>query len=360
MARTPAFPTSLTCFQGIRLGSPDGYRHVGVGPIASRLDYRSDKYRPVLSRERLFPYGPRSEETDDSAVASRWEELLLEHLSKTDRGKGENGWKYKQRLVGYFPFPDFWARQPETLRISVGDGTRLQALNDVLGTPTITTVVHPKSPFYGYTREKPEVNPFVPLWSLGDVGISDDDLYRLSSEHRIAIFSDRHVAGVRWLSSGHLAVDWKLGDYKPPLVGEESIGSILFEDEGVICFRLHPANTGNEYVLLNAKNEFTRWILRVNEACQKGSSLPGVDQIKRLNDLVKWCAWFPAVTDKFAILCEFISRWREIPDLPLELAPPSASLSPKMFTLPGHGDCLNNLFGEIRGNPRTDGTISGP
>jgi len=334
MARKPLFPSNLTCFQGVRVGSLDAYPHMhGAGPIASRLDYRSDKYRPRLSRERLSPHGPRSGEAEDPAVASRWEELLVEHLSKTDCAKGENGWKYKQWLVGYFPFPAFWARQPETVRISIGGCSRLLSLQEVLRFPVVTTVIHPKSPFYGY-GEKPQVNPFVPAWDPSDVGISDDDLCRLSSEHTRDIFAERHVTGVRWLSSGHFAVDWKLGDYKPPLVGEAAIGSIIFEDQDVICFRLHPANNSDKYVVLNAKNEFARWVLRINDACQQGFALPGVDQIKLLNDLLKWCAWFPG-TEKFATLREFVSRWREIPGLPPELVPPPTQLSYRMFMLPG-------------------------
>src|SRR5208337_1437428 len=281
MARKPSFPASLACFQGVRVGSFDEHPHMqGAGPIASRLDYRSDKYRLPLSRERLFPHGPRYAEAEDPAVASRWQELLVEHLAKTDRAKGGNGWKYKQRLVGYFSFPAFWARQPETLRISIGGCSRLLSLEEVLRFPVVTTVIHPKSPFYGYTREKPEVSPFVPAWDPGDVGISEDDLYWLSIEHTRDIFSERYVTGVRWLSSGHLAVDWKLGDNKSPLVGEAAIGLIVFEDQNVVCFRLHPANNSDQYVVLNTKNEFARWILRINDACQQGLPLPGVDQVK--------------------------------------------------------------------------------
>ncbi len=102
----------------------------------------------------------------------------------------------------------------------------------------------------------------------------------------------------------------------------------------MICFRLHPANTSDKYFVLNAKNEFARWILRINDACQQSFALPGVDQIKLLNDLLKWCAWFPG-TEKFGTLREFVSRWREIPDLPPELVPPPTQLSYRMFMLPG-------------------------
>jgi hypothetical protein len=266
-------------------------------------------------------------------VVSRWEELLLEHLASTDRAKGESGWKYKQRLIGYFAFPIFWARQPETLRISIDRHTTLLSLEKLLQFPVITTVVHPKSPFYLYSREKPEINPFMPAWDSSTVGISDDDLYWLSTEHRQAIFSDRYVKGVRWLVSGHLAVDWSLGDYQPPLISEKAIALITFEDENVICFRLHSANYSDSYVLLNAKNEFARWVLRINEVSQQGLPFPEVDHIKQLNDLLKWSAWFPN-GEKFPMLCNFINRWRAIPNLPQELIPPSTRLTYKMFMLP--------------------------
>jgi molecular chaperone HtpG len=335
MARKPSFPASLTCFQGVRVGSFEAYPHASyAGSIASRLDYRSDKYRLPLSRERLFAHGRKPEEARDPAVESRWEELLLEHLAETDQAKGEKGWQYKQRLMVYFSFPAFWARQPETISISIDGRNHLLSLEEVLRFPVVTTVIHPKSPFYGYAREKPSVNPFPPTWAPGDVGISDDDLYRLSSEHTKAIFSGRFVAGVRWLSSGHLAVDWKLGDCQLPLIGEAAIGSTTFEDQSVVCFRLHPANNDDEYVVLNSKNELARWIIRINDACRQGSASPGVDQVKILNDLLKWSAWFPG-TEKFARLCEFISRWREIPALTPELVPPSIRLSPAMFKPPG-------------------------
>lgn len=335
MARRPVFPESLVCFQGVRVGSSDLYPYVhSVGPIASRLDFRSDKYHLPLSREHLFTHARKPQGAGDPAVESRWEELLAQHLAETDWAKGENGWRYKQRLVGDFPFPSFWEGQPEMLPLSIGGRRRLLSLQEAVLLPMVTTVVHPKSPFYRYTKEKPEINPFVPAWTERDFGISDDDLYQLSSEHTKTLFSGRYVEGVRWLSSGHLGVDWKLGSHEPPLIGEESIGTTTFEDPDVICFRLHRATGSDQYVLLNTRNELARWILRVNDCCRRSLPGPGIDQIKVLNHLVKWSAWFQTASDEFHTLCEFITRWREITDLPSELAPPSTRLSPTMFRLP--------------------------
>jgi hypothetical protein len=289
----------------------------------------------LLSREHLFPHGREPEQREDPALESRWEELLLEHMASTPLAKGENGWKYKQRLVDCFPFPAFWARQPETLKLSINGHYGLLSLNEVVRLPLITTVIHPNSPFYGYTREKPDANPFPPTWEQNNAGISDDDFYRLSSVHRQAIFSNRYVSHTRWLSSGHLAVDWKLGDLEPPLMGETSVGTTALEDESVVSFRLHLTSSHEQYILLNTKNDFARWILGVNDACRQGLPGPGIEQVKVLNDLLKWVTWFQTVSDKFDPLRDFVTRWSEIPGLPPGLCPPPIRLSRRMFMLSG-------------------------
>jgi molecular chaperone HtpG len=334
MARKPSLPGSLTCFQGVTVGDFDSYPYTyGSGPIASRLDYRTDKYRLPLSREHLFAHGRRSERAMDPEVESRWQELLVAHLAKTDHARGENGWKYKQRLVAYFPFPYFWAHEAEMLPLSIDGRSRLLSLEEILKFPVITTVVHPMSPFYGYQREKPEKSPFIVAWGPSDVGLSDDDLFSVSGEHKKAIFSQRQVEGVRWLSSGHLAIDWKLGDCEPPLVNESGFGTVAFENPDVICFRLHPATSSDQYVVLNTKNELARWVLRVNDACRQHLPMIGIEQVKLLNDHLKWCAWFQSVSEKFSALREFIPRWRDIPGLPPELCPPAVHITPRMFEL---------------------------
>jgi molecular chaperone HtpG len=334
LAQRPSFPDTLTCFQGVRVGSSERHRHMyASGPIASRLDYRSDKYDVPLSREQLLANRAHRGKSDP-AVESRWEELLDEHLSRTDLAKGPNGWRYKQRLVGSFPFPDFWRRQPEMLRLWVSGRTCLLSLEEAQRMPVISTVVHPKSPYYGYSNKMPDENPFVPTWGGTDVGISDDDLYRVSREHAGAIFSLRFVESVTWLSSGHLAINWKVGESEPLLIDARPIVAAAFDDTNVICFRVHPTINNDRYVLLNTENEVARWLIRVNTNWQHGSSVIAVEQIKRLNGLFQWNAWFPG-TDDFVKLVEFVNRWREIPGLSPQLYPPSVRLSVKMFCLPG-------------------------
>jgi hypothetical protein len=278
-------------------------------------------------------HGRRSEKAGDPVVESRWQDLLAEHIAKTDYARGENAWKYKQRLVAYFPFPYFWAHEPEMLRLSIDGRSHLVSLEEVLRFPVLTTVVHPESPFYYYIREKPERSPFVTAWGPSDVGLSDDDLYSVSGEHTKAIFSQRHVGGVRWLSSGHLAIDWHQGDCEPPLLDEPGIGAVAFENPDVICFRLHQANTSDQFIVLNTKNEIARWILRINDSCRQRMPMIGIDQVKLLNDLLKWSAWFQTASEKFTALREFVPRWRDIPGLPTELCPPPIQITPRMFEL---------------------------
>jgi molecular chaperone HtpG len=333
MAQKPTFPDSLTCFQGVRVDAFGPRPYPSGGPIASRLDYRTDKYRLPLSRERIFAHGRRSERVTDPAVESRWQELLTEHLAKTNCAKGGGAWKYKQRLVPYFPFPHFWTHQPEMLPLSIECRSRLLSLEEVLKFPVITTVVHSQSVFYSYISEKPKKSEFVVAWGASDVGLSDDDLYNVSEEHKAAIFSQRRVVGVRWLSSGHLAIDWKLGDREIPLIDEPEIGAVAFDDPDVIGFRLHGVGSTNDYVVLNNKNEIALWVLRVNDACRQHVPTISIDQVKRLNHLLKWTAWFNSVGEYFDTLCKFIPKWKEIPDLPPNLRPPPIQITRRMFEL---------------------------
>jgi hypothetical protein len=99
---------------------------------------------------------------------------------------------------------------------------------------------------------------------------------------------------------------------------------------------LHDANRGasEQYIVLNTKNEIARWVLRINVACRERLPFIEIDQVKRLNGLLKWATWYHYPSSEYLTgLREFLPRWKDIPGLLPELCPPPNQLTSRMFEL---------------------------
>ena len=213
----------------------------------------------------------------------------------------------------------------------------LLSVNEVLQIPILTTVVHPQSPFYGFAERMPKQNPYVPTWESTSAGISDEDWHYLSSEHAQAILQARHVAQVRWLDSGHLAIDWGVGRREGAFADEAGLELAAFDDANVLGFRLHEGCSNlvpGRYALLNTNNEVTQWLIRVDDASRQGGFGLRVDQVGRAISMLKWAIVFPS-SENFDSFVEFVSKWPEVPGLPRELYPPPLRLDARMITLRG-------------------------
>ncbi len=112
-ALRPSLPDDLICLHGIAI-TPENFAIFGVGygqsAISTRIDYRSSKFSPSLSRVLQAPKGI----AQHPEIASQWKEILLEHLATSLPASSDDGWKYKQSLIDNFHFLSFWDSLPQT------------------------------------------------------------------------------------------------------------------------------------------------------------------------------------------------------------------------------------------------------
>jgi hypothetical protein len=272
----------------------------------------------------------------DQQVLSRWEELMKEHLLTSPRAHSEDAWMYKQRLIRDFGMGSFWDSVPGAIRIWVKGEPKLICLNDVRSMPLVTTTVTPDDG-YMYNRGRVSFKASqgtVPSWDNNVPTLTDKDLEWLSSEHRNHIFANRSSVSVRWLSSGHLAIDWEsCPEHNVLFAGTrgQPIGLAVLPDASTIGFPVHKTtDISYNHCLLNSNNLFVKWLMLVKAAC--ATELYGLkaEHFEGIISLLQSPLGFHGL--KLPHLIKYLERWRQMPNLPPELYPPDIQLTDDMFS----------------------------
>lgn len=324
----PELPESITCIHGIvtEISSrlPIGY----ISPMRIRLDYRSNDHELPISRNAITR---RSNVLDnyDSALVSRLEELLSAHLNNSSCAISQEGWKYKQSLIEYFPLPTFWAAFPQTIRYFQNGEPYLASLNEIQSMPTFTvTLLSNKN-----NRLSPKSKEGKPLRHDMEVSgpvILEEDIRRLSDNHKENIFKARSVKNLRWLSNRGLLIDWEQStddDQTVPTYSADSL--ILASIPNSQIIGLNIASYDTRVNLLNSDHPFTKWLLLIKDTCMASDHGTKEAQYKQLISLVmdniKFSGGF---VDK---LQNYLDAWVDMPHIPQELYPPGIKLTNEMF-----------------------------
>lgn len=332
LAIAPEFPGDITCLHGIKVSDfPLPYWR----GYSTRLDYRGgDTYRPTLARLYLLHRGVLSVEMD-AEIESRLEEMLKEHLATSTYIRPNEGWKYKQRLVGRFSLPSFWASEPGTIRVFRKGQPDLISLGEAKATAVITTVIEPQvlaenSIPGGEETERPDA-----FSEVQTPTISLSDLDSLSDEHRGAIFASRRVTSLRFLESGYFAADWTASAKGYDLFDNYTrrpVGTATLPNSQTIGFAIHQT-TDNNYkcCLLNDHHPFVLWLLKVKDACEEGLHGLNRTQFTQLFSLLENPLHYHG--HEVSKLADYVDGWRVLPGLPADLSPPPLELTRDAFTL---------------------------
>jgi hypothetical protein len=280
-----------------------------------------------LSREATA--GRRGIGLRDPDVTNRLTELLRDHLDSSPFAGGDDGWRYKQRLMSYFKAgPSFWIDEPATV-LAVIDGERtLATLRQATEWPTLTVVVNPRR------RARDDVVEGDP--DAGSHRLAESAVNVLSEYARVLLFEPRRLSAFRPLPNGLLAFDWTLGDDSVPRLGTQSqVADVVdLQDDEPIAMRIHrAANSTYDHVLLNARHPLVQWLLRVQEACK--SNVAGLNQQtwRVLMDLLASPSWYFGL--HVEELSHYLNNWNDLSGLPPELHVPDLKLTERDFTSPG-------------------------
>lgn len=333
LASAPAFPGDVTCLHGIVVSEPGRSYKIA---FSTRLDYRGDIYGPTLARHSVLHRGGVSVETS-AEIESRLEEILKEHLATSTYVRPNESWKYKQRLVGRFPLPLFWASEPGMIRVFRKGEPDLISLSQAEAIPVFTTIVGPwVLTSFSLGRDKPE-SPGA-FCQVATPSISRSDLDSLSDEHRAALFKSRAVASIRWLPSGYLAADWSTSTQGCSLLNGYTgrpVGLAILPTPQIIGFPIHgTTDTVYECCLLNENHPFVLWLLKVKGACERGRHGLNRTQFSQLISLLVTPLCIHGY--ELAKLVEYLDGWRALPRLPASLKPPRLELNADAFIMKSH------------------------
>lgn len=347
-AEQPPFPKNLTCIHGLAIKAEAPHRIQNM-PMSARLDYRSDTYQPTLARDSSNLRSIWGEGLPDGSlapeVASRWEEILEQHLETTPWARGEDAWRYKQGLIYYFPIPSFWDTVPETIRVHRAHTSSLISLAEARELPVVTVVID--VPFISTRkklsderqhREHDDISEGPSILTGSAPTIIAPDFVSIGTYCRVSMLTDRHVTAARWSSHGNqLEIDWSRGVVEDDWMYSDHInalGIIALPDRAAIGTAIHKATKSDmDCGLVNAEHPFIQWALRVKAVSVAGLYGLKLLQYDQLTTFVYDALMSQGEGQSLQYLANYIEKWREIPDLPTELYPPSFILTSGLFVV---------------------------
>ncbi len=321
-ADVPDFPSPLQCLHGIAMegrsyyGSSDGY--------SARVDYRGEGLSMTLARE-----GRNLNETDP-LILSRWEEILLEHISSSPYSVGTDGWRYRQRLVDIFKLSAFWRALDGMIPVRINGEQCMFSLAAAEQLPAITFVFSEAAFNQRYRKQK--TAPPVPILK-GEMPILLNSQF-LSENHCESLINPRQPTKIFWLDEDYVGVDWSLAASVPETFAETTLTKCFLLDlpsETSLGVDISWPGSKNS-LILNNSHDLVQWLTRVNSACINGQYGLKSGQLRTLVNLVDHAFRFE-LGGHFEQLQQYLKLWTDLPDLPLDLNPPIDRLTRDMFKL---------------------------
>ena len=331
-ADLPYFPESLICINGISTADHVGFN---TNSVSWRIDYRKGEYSTPLDRGHVnFHQGQQV----PIEVRHRIEEILAEHLKTSKLVRGDQGWKYKQRLVEQFPVSGFWENESSMVRIHSDGKTILISLSEFFKVPRFSTI-SAILPFLADERLKPKDRKKVHksedeiAKERGGINLIRQDLLHVSNSHVESIFSRSVPRRIARLKDGIFATDFEWSDLSSNISRKEfGIHIVEFQDISIcgICLNVTDYSLHKLY-LLNSTHPLIVWrttLLDMLENLKPSNKFEvSTKQTENLDELLERALWLGEIKE----LDQFLDGWRVSPDTPEDLRPPELSSSDFSF-----------------------------
>jgi hypothetical protein len=330
LASEPKLVTELVCLHGVFTYRRHDYRGQ---QIKSRIDYRNSKFIPTLDRSGIRNYADADDLIMPDAIKLKWEEILNEHLMTSARAKSDDAWKYKQKLIKLFPLKTFWNYAPETIKIYFNETYKIVSLNELLTFQQIKVVMRLDD---RYSSDAPENMEKLLIGLESNIPLFNYlDLQHISEMHLSSIFDNSVVVEkIQWLSNDCLAITWTRNEVESRRLYVEGYELIPIEldNPDLLSLQAHKIKWGfmGDVYLLNITHPITQWVMNVRNACLEekyGLKKWQIEQL--LSKIVESSTYYLGY--KINELQQYISQWKEIPNLPEDLYPPEIELTWEMF-----------------------------
>ena len=310
-AHAPRIPNDLLCAHGIAVSAESGPVLSGV---TARLDYRGRADVLSLDRERFGPHHRGDVGLRDPAVVECLDALVVGHMATSPLARGDEGWRYRQRLMGMIPDLTIWRDTPDMVR-AFHHGAEAAYSLGALAESSVLEVIVPSSGQTGHMSDAGEV-PRLPT-SYVDA---------CASQARALLFAGRAVTQADRLADGAWLFHWELADPADRLVlGWNRYADVVCLPAGLISVRAnHVWSDTYEHVILNRTHPTVEWLLKVAAVADAAP-----ETSKRLATLMELLGK-PTAHGGFQIekFNRYVDQWRESGDSPL---PPAEDVLSEEF-----------------------------
>ena len=338
-AELPPMPPPTVCICGIATAAHSEVpMHTATSVVC---DVRKESEFMTVSRESAGgPWGlsrfPFIEE-----LASRWHEVLSEHLESSEYAKGPDAWRYKQRVAELFAErtgEQYWGDIQGMLPVYVDKQRQLMSRNELAAIPRLMLV---GTTAYSYTAERltDDVDRESVLESLNSPVVFWTDVERLVRQpgtfflpHGLiraclcgkweVAMEARACAGQPTKGGGEPRYPYFRGTFAAtPLQPGHKIAA-------VVCSRSN--NHLNQILLLNRGHALVGWVQRCLDASR--TEVPSLQpKLEKVLELIRRACSRALRKDAIAELEDYLRNWAGIEGLQEDLCPPSAGLSDGAF-----------------------------
>ncbi len=328
----PPLPGDLACFHGISISEEESSEE----GHSERLDLRTEGHQLRMSHVLEYQFGQLGSEVKE-AVDSRWQELILEHLSTSGRSTTKDGWKYKQELAKEFDLSSFWFSVPETMLVHMHDSERPLSLMDLQSFSEIAVGIHWQETSNirsGAILTEPDAE--VPTWDSDVPLIDNADLESAPDDFCVHIFTERAPTRVCWHAPGYLVVYWSArGEILGTTTFDDAGFVVTLPDEQTVARQLH--RIGQRYqmcTMFNAANSYVQWLMKVKRACRLGAYDLKEEQFEHLfGHFMDQADQDMSEPGKLHRLTTYLDGWSEFGDQSEELRVPKTELTKRSFML---------------------------
>jgi hypothetical protein len=339
LARIPLIPQTSICDNGLDYANASYVSEYRRGPLSIRIDYRGPQRQHPLDRGE-YSQGLEAESVVDEFpdIKGSLEQILESHLLHSSQARSSEGWMYLQRLMDYFPLPEYWAAVDSTLRCWKTETARVCSLNEFVQDGRFVVA---QSVFWSEHEDRIRKAQLVSIVraeeqassQTSDCVLTRNDLFALSDNYKKQLFAEFVVDSVNYIDhSGVLLVLWSRrhprveSRFQP--FGRHRLLSVPISGFPLVAAPLFGARSPSysDDLILNSSHPFSEWLDRALQFCKSNALGLTESALEPVVELIRKACRYRSTYD-MGEMQGYLARWAAIDRLPGELRPPPIASS---------------------------------
>lgn len=311
LASRPQTVNNSICFHGIQMSASS---HHLFDLFSFRIDLRNISFQPNLNREKVG----NNDSYYQKLIRPKFREILAKHLEHHKLSGGKELRNYRYTLANLNWDFEFWKNYPDFLEIEKDKEIISISINELYNSENFYVELKLKDSKILSNQKKVRFNQ-------DQISLPDNSLV-LKLEHKNKNIFGQLIASEYFPCEAKIDCDNKLfiklaksdekSSFDKPNILNNCIFTKVSNDKSLtfVSQELY-----RDCIFFNIENDFSRWLNRMLVLASQDNQMV---LMKYLNDLWENCLNRQMSFENVNSIMNYVSKWKEIPDLPKEFHPP--------------------------------------